>query len=248
VRSGRVAAADAAAAQVEFELLGDREAEYLRRSAVARADLGRWIGTASSRPLPAEAPRLAPAAPMAELAADLDRHPDFDAMAVQARIAETDARLAQASTKPDWNVEVGYAQRGSAYSNMVSIQFGIDLPLFQRDRQDRQVLAKAAEASRARALRDDKLRQMRAEMARLVAERDIADARAAAFRDRILPQAQARADAAAAAYRGGKGALAEVIEARRAFLMLQLERLERESQAARTRLQLDYFAVAGGGR
>jgi outer membrane protein TolC len=128
---------------------------------------------------------------------------------------------------------------------MVSIQVGIDLPLFQHDRQDRQVLAKVAEASRSRALRDDNLRQMRADLARIDAERESAEARAAAFRDRILPSAQARVDAAAAAYRAGTGTLSAVLDARRTMLVLGLERLEREGQAARALLQLEYFTTAG---
>jgi outer membrane protein TolC len=245
LRTGRASAADAAAGQVELELLGDREAEYSRRAAVARVDLGRWIGGASSRPLPAAAPVLRPPVPVTQLLAELERHPHLDAMAVQTRIAETDARLAQAASKPDWNLEVGYANRGSAYSDMVSIQVGIDLPLFQHDRQDRQVLAKVAEASRSRALRDDNLRQMRADLARIDAERESAEARAAAFRDRILPSAQARVDAAAAAYRAGTGTLSAVLDARRTMLVLGLERLEREGQAARALLQLEYFTTAG---
>jgi outer membrane protein TolC len=89
---------------------------------------------------------------------------------------------------------------------------------------------------------------MRADLMRLVAERDSAAARAAGYRDRILPQAQARLDAATAAYRAGTASLAGVLEARRALLDLQLERLEREAQAARGALQLDYFAAAGGER
>jgi cobalt-zinc-cadmium efflux system outer membrane protein len=248
LRAGRAGAAEVAAARVELELSRDREAEYSRRAAVARAELGRWIGEAALRPLPADAPALPETPSVAQLLDHVERHPHLSAVAKQAQIAETDARLAQQAAKPDWNVELAYAQRGSAYSNMVSIQFGIDLPLFQSSRQDRVALSRIADASRARSQRDDNLRQMRADLLRLAAERDSAAARAAGFRDRILPQARARVDAATASYRAGKGSLSAVLEARRALLDLQLERLDRESQAARGTLQLDYFTAVGGGQ
>jgi outer membrane protein TolC len=248
LRAGRTGASDVAAARVELELLGDREAEFARQSAVARADLARWIGEAAGRPLPQDMPALPEPPSAAQLVAHVERHPHLNAFAKQAQIAETDARLAQQAARPDWNVELSYAQRGSAYSNMVSIQFGVDLPLFKSNRQDRVVLSKLADAERVRAQRDDNLRQMRADLQRLAAERDAAMARAARFRERILPQAQARLEATIAGYRSGKGTLAEVLEARRALLDLQIERLARETRAVRAGLELDYFVVMEVGR
>lgn len=248
LRAGRVSAAEVAGARVELELLKDREADFLRHATGARAELSRWIGDASRRPLPPEPPKLPEPPAIERLLAHIEHHPHLDAFAKQAQIAETDARLAQQAAKPDWNVEVSYAQRGPAFSNMVSIQFGIDLPLFQHNRQDRVVLSKLSDAERVRAQRDDNLRQMRADLLRLAADRDAATSRAAGFRDRILPQAQARLDATAAAYRAGKGTLSAVLEARRGLLDLQIERLAREADAARSTLQLDYFTVSGDNR
>lgn len=248
LRTGRTGAAEVAAARVDLELLGDREAEYLRQSAVARADLARWIGAAAARPLPQDPPEFPEPPAAGQLLAHLEQHPHLSAYAKQAQMADTDARLAQQASRPDWNVELSYAQRGSAYSDMVSIQFGIDLPLFQRNRQDRTVLSRLADAERVRALLDDNLRQMRADVQRITAERDAALSRVTRFRDRILPQAQARVEAAAAAYRSGNGELAEVLQARRALLDLQLEQLMRETQAARTSLELDYFAAREDGQ
>lgn len=244
LRAGRTSAVEVAAARVELELLNDREADFARQSATARAELARWIGEAARQPIPAETPRL-PELPAAErLLEHVELHPHLNAYAKQAQIAETDARLAQQFAKPDWNVELSYAQRGAAYSNMVSIQFGVDLPLFQGNRQDRAVLSKLADAERVRAQRDDNLRRMRADLMRLGAQREAALARVTRYRERILPQAQARFDAAAASYRSGKGDLAAVLDARRALLDLQIELLMREAQAGRATLELDYFAIA----
>jgi outer membrane protein, heavy metal efflux system len=241
LRSGRATAGEVAGARVEFELLGDREAEYSRQAAMARADLARWIGEAAQRPLPTQAPSLPPGPELGRLLEHLVRHPHLAAFAVQTRISETDARLAQQATRPDWSVEVSYAQRGAAYSDMVSVQFGIDLPLFAANRQDRLAHSKLLEADRARALQDDNLRQMRSDLMRFAAEHDAAIGRAAMFRDRVLPQAQSRLEAESASYRAGKVSLNAVLEARRSLLELQVESLMREAEAARSRLQLMYF-------
>lgn len=248
LRTGRSGAAEVAAARVDLELLGDREADFDRQAAVARADLARWIGAAAGRPLPQDLPAFPEPPATAQLLAHVEQHPHLGAYAKQAQIADTDARLAQQSTRPDWNVELSYAQRGPAYSDMVSIQFGIDLPLFQHNRQDRTVLARLADAERVRALLDDNRRQMRADVQRIAAERDAALSRLMRFRERILPQAQARVEATTAAYRSGKGTLAEVLEARRALLDLEIERLMREARAARASLELDYFVLTEAGR
>lgn len=248
LRGGRVEPVDVGAARVEFELLKDREAGFKGRTAVARAELSRWIGEDASRPFPIDPPAFRQPPPIQQLLEQIEEHPRLIAFSKQLQIAETDARLAQNAAKPDWNVELAYQQRGSAYSNMVSIQFGIDLPLFQGNRQHRLALSKLSEAQRARLQREDDLRQMRAELARLSAERESAASRAAAFRDRILPEAQRRLDTANASYRAGRGSLAAVLEARKALLELKLEQFDREAQASRAALQLAYFARVEEGQ
>jgi outer membrane protein TolC len=240
LRAGRASAADVAMLRVEYELLRDREQQALGEEQAARAMLSRWIGERASAPLPETLPDVA-APSLDVLRGAIDAHPHLNVFAMDAQIADVDARLARLASKPDWNIEVAYSQRGPAFSNMVSIQFGIDLPLFQRNRQDRTVLAKLAAANAARGMQEDNRREMRAEAARLhalfVASRD----RARLFRERVLVEAQARLEAAAAAYRGGRGSLAQVLAARSALLDLEIEALTREAAATRSAIELAYF-------
>jgi outer membrane protein TolC len=51
--------------------------------------------------------------------------------------------------------------------------------------------------------------------------------------------------AALAAYRGGRGELAAVLEARRAEIDARLSRMEVATQEARARMQLAYFENLG---
>lgn len=245
-RAGRADAADIAMLRVEYELLRDREQQALGEEQAARAMLSRWIGERASAPLPETLPDIA-APTLDELRAAIDRHPHLNVFAMDAQIADVDARLAQIAAKPDWNIELAYSQRGPAYSNMVSIQFGIDLPLFQRNRQDRTVHAKLAAAEAARGRQEDNRREMKAEATRLHAQFRSNRDRARLFRERVLTEARGRLEAAAAAYRGGRGALAQVLAARAALLDLEIETLVREAAAARSAIELAYFVHDDGG-
>ena len=135
--------------------------------------------------------------------------------------AQSEADLARVATQPDWGVEVTYAQRGPPYSNMVSVQVSIDLPVFQARRQQPALAAKLAQVEQARALREESLRQHFAEARVALAEWEAASARLKRFDDSLLPLARERAKLALAAYRGGQGPLAPVLDARRSELELK---------------------------
>ncbi len=248
IRSGRGSAADAAAARVELELLKDREREVTGSEQSTRVALARWIGERANAPLPSDALAQADPPPLAELLSHVAGHPHLAAFDKQAQIAQTDAELARLATKPDWSIEVSYAQRGPAFSNMLSVQFGIDLPIFQTNRQDRSTAAKFSAADEARSRRDDNLREMRAEASRLYSVWQTANDRLNIFRDQVLPQGRLRLDAATAAYRGGKSSLDAVLMARRALLELELDALRREFDRAKAGAEIEYFAHSDGAR
>ncbi|MBX9906024.1 MAG: TolC family protein, partial [Burkholderiales bacterium] len=162
LRAGKAQAADLLAVQVNLQSLLDRRAEYRRQAARATALLSRWLGAESARPLAALPTRLLPAQHR-DVATHAENHPHLQTLERQIDVARNDAALARAANKPDWGLEVAYAQRGPQYSNMLSVQVSIDLPLFQANRQDRSVAAKMAQVEQARALKEEALRQYLAE-------------------------------------------------------------------------------------
>lgn len=245
LRNNRVGAADVAAARVALELLRDRELAQQGAASAGRAMLARWIGPRAQAPLPTSLPALPQPVNADLLAQDVESHPRLMTADAQVRMAESEARLANLSSHPDWSMELAYARRGSQFGDMVSLQFQIDLPLLQARRQDHVVAAKLAEARQARDLREDELRDMRAAALQLHAQWQAADARARMFEQRVLPEAGNGLRAATAAYRSGKGELGDVLAARRALLDLELESLIRRVEVARLSVQLDYFSLKG---
>jgi outer membrane protein TolC len=85
-------------------------------------------------------------------------------------MADTDVRLAEAERRPDWSLEVAYAQRGPLYSNMVSIGVRIDLPIFEATRQNPKIASRLATAEQVRAQAEDARRAHLAEIRALLAE------------------------------------------------------------------------------
>ena len=117
---------------------------------------------------------------------------------------------------------MSYAYRASPYSNMVSVMFTIDLPWSQGTRQDREHAAKLREEDAARAMQEDTQRMRAAEVQSMQAEWESARAQAQRIETELIPLAVQRREAALAAYRGGTGTLAAVLEARRALLDAEL--------------------------
>lgn len=246
IAANRTTLSERIALETSLQMLLNRKLEFDKQAARAQALLARWLGDAAKRPLapPPGAIRAdtpASSSVPADTASHAPHHPHLQSLDRQVDIAQSEADLAKAATKPDWGLELSYAQRGPAYSNMLSLQISIDLPLFADRRQNRDALARTAQVEQARALREEALRQHLAEAAATQAEWQAAQARVQRFDDALLPLARDNVTIALAAYRGGLSSLAMVLEARRAELDLRLQKLQLLAELGRARAQLLYF-------
>ncbi len=243
LRANKVQPAELLMLQINLQSLLDRRAEFEKQGTRATALLSRWLGSASTRPLAALPDRLLPAQHQ-DFSSHASNHPHLQSLDRQIDVVRTDAALAQAATRPDWSLEVVYAQRGPQFSNMLSVQVSIDLPLFQSRRQDRATAAKLAQVEQTRALKDDALRQHLAESNATWAEWQSATSRLQRFDESLLPLARERVQLALAAYRGGQGPLAAVLEARRVEIDLRLQQQQLATEQGRAYAQLLYFLPA----
>ena len=115
LRAGKTQPADLLAVQVSLQSLLDRRAEYRRQAARATAMLSRWLGADSARPLAALPDRLLPAQHR-DVTTHAENHPHLQSLERQIDVARNEADLARAANKPDWGLEVAYAQRGPQYA------------------------------------------------------------------------------------------------------------------------------------
>jgi outer membrane protein, heavy metal efflux system len=123
----------------------------------------------------------------------------------------------RADKRLDWSLTAAYGQRDRDRSDMLSVEVGIALPLFQRTRQDRGVLAREAEYRQALALRDDERRALSAEIDATFARWEALKRQVALHKQRLLPLARDRSAVALASYRAG-GELQPWLDARAAEL------------------------------
>jgi outer membrane protein TolC len=238
--TGKMQPAEILAVKLNLQTLQDKRADLDKQAARARAMLSRWLGDAAARPL---APFALPPLPAdnGTLADHIAHHPHLQSLEHQVQAAQAEASLAKASVKPDWSLEFAYAQRGPSFSNMISVQVTVDLPLFRHNRQDRDIAAKFALIEQARDLKEDALRQHLSEEQAAWVDWDTATARLKRFDDSLLPLSHERTQAALAAYSGGRSDLAPVLQARRDELDIKLQSVQLAADQARAYSQLLYF-------
>lgn len=232
--SGRGSTVDALAAQSAIGELDDRLLEAQREVHVTRTQLAQWIGE--------DAQRVFAAAPVfsvlpverEELLASLHRHASLLTFEAQRALARSEIDLARAEKRSDWSAQLAYAKRGPAFSDMVSLEFRVGLPLFSRYRQDPMIRAKRAELAQLEAGRDAELRMHTAEVSNMLAAWETANQRIDLYEHERLPLARQRSQAALAGFQAGRIELSQVVASQVAEIELQLgyaELLKQSGQA-----------------
>ncbi|MFZ3141302.1 TolC family protein [Polaromonas sp.] len=247
-RTGRGTQADVFAARAAVIMLQDRLSQIDRQSRSATLMLARWVGAlAAERPAIGSPPWQSTPLQGDISSEHLKRHPELRVISAEIDAAETEARLAQANKKADISVEASYAQRGPAFSNMLSIGVSIPLQWDQKNRQNRELGAKLVMVDEARARYEDMLRKNEAEVRVLLNEWQTGKDRLARYRDELIPTARQRSEATLTAYRIGKSDLAAGLSARRDEIDVRMQALILEMETARSWAQLN-FLIPDDGR
>jgi outer membrane protein TolC len=239
VASGSARPAQVLAGRQALAVLDDRRDELVSAVARARADLVRWTGDAS--------PTIAGSVPDfavdgAPLHAALDANPSIAMIAARVGQAEADVRLAQAERRPDFGVDVSYSRRDPRFGDYVSAGVTIGLPLFKRHRQEPLIVARQADAERARAERQDASRGLVAALDAALADHAMHHAQWMRSRETLEPLARERVDLETASYGAGRASLVDIVDAHSALADAMLATLDREALVAidGARLTLTY--------
>jgi outer membrane protein TolC len=167
--SGRSTAGEALASEAALARLDSEILELEQKRAIRRAELSRWVGEAGSVQL-GELPwkRQLGVAPEL-LVQEVASHPPLAPLAARIEAARTEVNLARAEKRSDWAAQLSYAKRGPDYSDMVTLEFRVGLPLFAKYRQDPAIAAKLASVRVAEAQEEAALRMHRAEIESMLA-------------------------------------------------------------------------------
>ncbi|EYS85380.1 membrane protein [Cupriavidus sp. SK-4] len=240
-RSGRGSRAEVLAMELEIQKLHDREDENRAALATATLNLERWVGAAARRPLSERPPLEVPPGARQLARGEFEAVPELSAAQRDVALAESEIQVATEARKPDVTVELMYSQRGSAYSNMGSLNVSFPLPWDRGNRQDREISARLAQANDARARLEVVRRNTQAMVGARLAELQRNLDRLRRYDDKTLPLARAQADAALTAYRASTGSLAAVAEANHRAIDTAMERLLLEAKTAKLWADLNYL-------
>ena len=241
--AGRGMPADVVEPKQEAAEIADRRDELAAQIAKSKAVLKRWVGAAADEPLTGEPPPLT--VDSEHLRGHVHEHPDLAAFVPMTQMAQAEVHEAEAEKRPDWGVELSYGRRGPAFSDMVSLQFTLDLPLFPKTRQDPQIQAKRQALARVESERDSMLRDHTQELEADLAEYEVTTRQLARLRDVHIRLAREKVDDQFASYRSGKGDLTAVLAARRELIDQRLKEVELDSKRAEAAAKLYYFYGPG---
>ena len=223
ISSGGSQPGDVLRLESQLSMVNDRTLLARGSEQKARALLARWIGNAAQKALPPDLPASAEPAGLAAAETALESHPLLQTARQIETVATSDADRARAERELNWSWELMFGKRRSDLSDMVSFQVEVDLPWDRANRQDRRTAEKLVLVDKARKLTVDRRRELAAELESARADWQTALMRNAEHQARLIPAAEARLSVAEAGYAAGKQALAEVWEARRALIEVELE-------------------------
>jgi outer membrane protein TolC len=242
LRGGKTGASDVLQAQLMLSQAQDRTRKGDQALKSAQTVLSRWVAmpvesvTGALPALTSHVPNL----PIEELE---KYHPMLLGARRAIALADAETTVATRERNPDWRFEAGYAQRGSQYSNMVSVGVTIPLPVNRAQRQDRDIAEKSALGTKARMQYEDALRALQAEIQDQSLTLASLKERVSQLKVQLLPTANQQIELATAAYRAGTGSLAAVFNARRMALDAQMQVLDVEKEAATTWAKLEYHVI-----
>jgi outer membrane protein, heavy metal efflux system len=241
--AGRGMPADVVAPKQEAAEIADRRDELTAQIAKSKAVLKRWVGNAGAEPLAGDPPAMT--LDPEHLRGHVHEHPDLAVFVPMTQMAQAEVHEAEAAKRPDWGVELSYGRRGSEFSDLVSLEFTLGLPLFSKTRQDPQIAAKRQELTRVESERDAMLRDHTQELEADLAEYEVVMRQLARLRDVHLPLAREKVDDQFASYRSGKGDLTAVLSARRELIDERLKEIELDGKRAAATAKLYFFYGPG---
>lgn len=243
-RVGEGRQTDVLRAQVEIARMTEDTVrmQTMRTSMAARLDalLDRRAETAVAMPVLPAFPTSVPALDSLQEAAETSR-PMVQAGREEVRAASAAARLARRELIPDLQLGVQYGQRSAEMGTerMGSLMVGASIPIFARSRQ----LRMRDETVAMREMAEADLAGMRADTRARVAESyaNLTRARnlASLYRNTVLPQAEAAASSAFAAYRVGNVDFMTLLDSRMVVNAYRQELFRLEADEGRSWAELE---------
>jgi len=183
----------------------------------------------------------------------LNSHPAI--LAIKKKIEATDIGidLAKQKYKPAWGVNASYGLRGTAPSgddrpDFLSLGVSFDVPLFTKNKQDKELQSAIAKSSAVQTEEWLLLRKFIAAFETAKAQLFRLNERQALYQQQLLPQMREQAEASLTAYTNDDGDFAEVVRSRIAELNAQIDALSIAVDRQKTIVKLNYFFITNNNK
>ncbi|MFK8011805.1 MAG: TolC family protein [Marinicellaceae bacterium] len=173
-------------------------------------------------------------------------HPAVVAIQQTVKVSETGIAIAKQKYKPAWGINASYGYRGDASeginrSDFLTIGVSLDVPLFTKNRQDKQLESAVAFNDASQSKVYHLLKQMLASYKSSLAQLKQLNKRQSLYKDKLLPQMHDQAEASLTAYTHDNGEFSEVVRSRIAELNAEIDALNIAVERQKVMTQINYF-------
>ena len=243
---------DVLAAGLDVAMLREQLLDLDRDEAMFRSQLSFWLGDEARRARPTAFGPRAELPPLATLEARLGAHPAQVDYARRIDAAETAVDLAQEKRKPGWMLDLAYgfrqadmqtmSGRSEPAPDMLSAMVTIDLPLFRKNRQDRDAAAARLEARGLHERHEGHRREMQAMLAEAWNTAQRTAELEKFYESDLLTLADQSVTAALLSWRANRVMIDEVVRARRLAAETRMKHLRLAADRALAQHEIDYLA------
>jgi len=239
---------DVIRASLELDMLDDRLDSVRAKQQQTQAKLIKLIGADAAAELDTRLPELSKFKFSTDLNTLMSQHPMIqmeDAMVSNHQYA---IDLARQSYKPEWSIKVSYGFRdgtnpdGSNRADFATAMLSFDLPLFTKDKQDRQVAASQLNYQASLDEREEGIRKLSSKYDQTYASWSSQKSRLSRYKKAIVPQSKENAKAALYAYQSRRGNFTSLMRAQITELEISLKHIRLQISFLQSQAKLIYLA------
>lgn len=234
--------------RAELALLDDKFMEVMQGRQQVQAYLSRYIGGPHASRSPNDDYNVfGLPMPLKMIEQGLRDHPALMIDAAMIKANDHSIKLAKENYKPDWGIDLGYANRGAGRADMATAMVTMNVPLFTKKRQDKKLsAAKRAKQSAILTQRSRELEMMKAVRAHFALWQQ-SEERIDLYNKIIIARTQATTHAYENAFSHGRGDFSQFIRSHLSELnaLINLEQIK--FQRATATIELNYYAADSEG-
>jgi outer membrane protein TolC len=176
----------------------------------------------------------------------LQHHPEATLLKIQTQIEAQNLNIAREQTKSQWAFEASYgyrqdAQNGASRADFVSLGVQVDLPFFNKSRQDASIAAAASKMSASETDFRLKVNELAANAEVLKSRLSALSERKALYETALVGETQQLSEAELTAYTTDTGDIGDVVNANLRQVQVQDDLLKIDIERARTLASLAYL-------